>query len=223
MALFLCQKITLKGPGGSISVWLESLSDFKVFREVFIKKEYAVANATEVHTVIDVGSNVGYSAAFFFLQYPAAHIYALEPVAEAFHRLKSACAQSDRLHPLKIALAHVNGPIQIHTGRELASSSLIERAGMTSVEEVEGVTLSQFLEKQKLQSVDLLKVDAEGAEEFILKDPSIRKASLIVGEIHEDLVGKDASTIVSYLHESGFSIELKRETSKRVLLYASHD
>ena len=222
IGLILCKKITLKGPGGRINVWLRNLSDFEVFREVFIKKEYELATSVEVRTIIDVGGNVGYSAAFFFLQYPTAQIYTLEPVGESFQRLEEVCIQNERLHLLKIAISETNGSVKVYKGKSLASSSLMQRTPADTIEEVEGRTFSHFLEKENLKNVDLLKIDAEGAEEFILKDPSIKNVSIIVGEIHEDLIGKDASTVVSSLREWGFSAELKRETSKRVLLYARH-
>ena len=218
--LIICKKITLRGPGGKISVWLQNIYDFKVFREVFIKKEYEISINKEVHTVIDVGSNIGYSIAFFFLQYPLAQIYALEPIEESFQRLKEVCVQNKRLHPIKIALSKTDGVVKMYKGKSLASSSFIQRTETGTIEEVEGCTFSRFLKKEKLGNVDLLKVDAEGAEEFILKDSSIKNVSVIVGEIHEDLIGTEATDVVRFLKESGFSIELKRETSKRALLYA---
>src|SRR5690349_948593 len=56
-------------------------SDFKVFRSVAVFGQYNVPRITSnnVKTIVDLGSNIGFSVMHFKSKFPDAHVIAVEP------------------------------------------------------------------------------------------------------------------------------------------------
>lgn len=59
-------------------------SDRDVLWQVFIQREYELVELSNPKTIIDLGANVGYSAAYFLTKYPSATILAVEPDPDSY-------------------------------------------------------------------------------------------------------------------------------------------
>src|SRR5258706_4287375 len=63
-----------------LKVRLRGSSDLEVFDQIYIFEEYScLRNLKEPSLVLDLGANVGFSAAYFLNIFPKAHIVAVEP------------------------------------------------------------------------------------------------------------------------------------------------
>jgi hypothetical protein len=71
----------------STTIYIRDKSDVVVFREIFVNGGYDVSADEIPKTIIDLGSNNGYTVVFFKLKYPESQIYAFEPVADTFRKL----------------------------------------------------------------------------------------------------------------------------------------
>lgn len=217
--LFICSPLTLRGIGGKIKVQFENYRDLKTFREIFLEKQYKlnICEPRDIAVIVDIGSNVGYSAAYFFLSYPCAKIYTAEPVPETFERLEYVAKQDRRIIAEQVAIAGANGFTNMHCiDGATASSSIFSRVGETATIKVRTKTLREFLEG--VSEVDILKIDVEGAEQFILKDPAINKARYIIAEIHPDLMKSSIEDLLKYLQN--FNIHMEAIGGGRSILMA---
>src|SRR3954471_13740073 len=64
-------------------------SDFKVFRAIAVFGQYNVSKITSniVKTIVDLGSNIGFSVMHFKSKFPDAHVIAVEPEKKNYDQL----------------------------------------------------------------------------------------------------------------------------------------
>lgn len=103
--------ITVRTPQGPITLTTYSPDDVQTINEIFLRGDYdAPANG---QVVVDFGSNIGISAAFFLSRRPDAVIYCHEPVPRNIERLKQNLAQfGDRVTLAETAVGLENGMVQ---------------------------------------------------------------------------------------------------------------
>jgi FkbM family methyltransferase len=181
-------------------------------------------------TVIDIGAHIGVFAVFAAHHTKRGKVVAVEPFEENFRLLSS----NLELNGATNAIA-INKAVSDRRGRKdlfLANAntgghSLIKDFGRSSGDEcrscaVETLSFADLLDETKIQSVEFLKVDCEGAEYEILyacsKD-TLAKVKRISMEYH-DLDGekRNASAMKSFLEGNGFSVRIESDGSQ--LLFA---
>jgi FkbM family methyltransferase len=164
--------------------------DIVTFVVVFGRREYGTIPKDGV--VIDIGANIGTFAVYAALN-GAKKVYSFEPSPVAFAYLKKnieANGLSDIIVPLNKAVADSQRTVHIPAisspFNSIYSDTLVhgydkDRVAAAGVHAVEAVTLPHFLQSEGIQSVDLLKMDCEGAEYEIV--PSLDEDTL--SKIHE--------------------------------------
>jgi FkbM family methyltransferase len=136
-------------------------------------------------TCLDVGANNG----AFALQMARkvgekGVVHAFEPDREVFIRLQYNCRLNgfeDRLHCHNIAVTNRTGPLSFYSSAAAHSGwgSLV-RFGDIAVQtqEVEGIKLDDFMARESIRRVDVLKIDVEAHEPELLEGA---QASLAAG------------------------------------------
>lgn len=161
-------------------------TDVAAFRHVFIDDEYGFLLARPPSTIVDAGANVGMSAVYFSLRYPAAKIIAIEPEPTNFDVLSKNAKLFPNIIPIHAALWSHEGAVAVQDGGD---GHWGMRVGGTAASDstIRAITLQALLEEQRLDYVDLLKVDVEGAECEIFGDPSswIGRVGIICAEMHD--------------------------------------
>lgn len=171
--------------------------------EIRKDKVYALEN------VVDVGANRGlfsmYMAPF------AKQIYAIEAYSGSYMALKHMIEKSgyDFIKPYHLAIGEKNETRKVKL-QAVDGGHSVDNFLQAEYEEVEGITLKSFMEREGIDYIDFLKVDIEGSETELFTCPSFKdiasKISIIVGEGHQ---------IENYdrlLEQYGFTI-LKRDYS----------
>lgn len=153
-------------------------------------KEFTVPRE-RVATVLDIGANIGTSSVYFARIFPNAQIYAFEPMPENFELLRMNSAGEPRIHPVNCALGASDGEVEI-----LASDSATNFGGFSLHAAGSDASKKQRVPMRNAQaqmdalgitSVDVIKIDTEGAEWEILTALSpelLGAAKLIMGELH---------------------------------------
>lgn len=126
-------------------------------------------------TIVDVGCHVGYYSLVAAKAAPSdARIYSFEPVQQNFEMAKENIALNNyrNIFLYQTALSNTNGVLTINVGED-------ENRGMSSInfhdhlsgkkEEVKTQTLDSFCNEQAIQQVDLIKIDVEGSEYYVLQ------------------------------------------------------
>jgi FkbM family methyltransferase len=121
---------------------------------------------------------------------------AVEPVPALFSRIEG----GPRLKKLQLAIDGTGGEVALHLSANPQANSLFpEIAGAYDCREtlrVTATTLDELLARERLQHVDLLKLDVEGAELRVLamaSDEALRRIGQITVEFHDLLAGSDAA------------------------------
>jgi FkbM family methyltransferase len=131
-----------------------------------------------MRTVIDVGANAGQFAREALKELPAARVYSFEPHPSTFQRLTGAISDA-RLSAHQLALGERTGHATMYVYGDSGDGSLINslvpdarfptKFGYPATQiTIPCVTLDAFCEQNKIEDIDLLKVDTEGSELLVL-------------------------------------------------------
>lgn len=183
----------------------------------------ALANlVTPGMTVLDIGANIGDVALHLaHLAGPTGQVHAFEPVPDVYRRLQEhvdANNLGDRVHTHTVALSDQNGTMtfaaaDLH-GRNQGQGSLVNQERETAAVELEVPTrtLDGMVDELGIDRLDLIKLDIQGGETFMLRggEATIRRfRPVLVMEVEpEDLacLGRDSRDLVRQVTELGYRV-----------------
>jgi FkbM family methyltransferase len=128
----------------------------------------------EIHTIFDVGANVGQSALVYLEEFPDADIYCFEPVGETFRQLQRSLRNRRNVLTFRLALGAETGAGQMVVDEHsdlafLRTSSNSTAADGARLESVSLETLAGFCHSRDIAHIDYLKIDTEGGDLDVLK------------------------------------------------------
>lgn len=186
--------LKLEFPGLSSPVHLRSgTSDVAVFKNVFLDDAHlGVALDQEPRTIIDLGANIGLVAIHYANLYPTATIIAVEPDPENFALLVKNTIAYGNIRPLRAAVWSSNIPLQIEDpGRDFWGRTVRPRDASRIIgATVPGITVTELMRQFELRSIDLLKIDIEGAEKELFEsgcEDWLFSTKAILIELHDRL------------------------------------
>jgi FkbM family methyltransferase len=120
---------------------------------------------------LDVGANIGYYSIVAAAR--CARVYAFEPVPKLFEALRENVKLNPgfNIFPQPVALARYTRPTTFFVVDDPANqglSSLNESPEAVAIT-IQAQTLDDFVREHKLQRVDVMKIDVEGAEEQVFQ------------------------------------------------------
>ena len=196
---------------------IRNKSDSAVFLENFFLDSYTQEKGFDIKEndlVIDVGGHVGYFTIYAAKKAKNGKIITFEPSKESFNVLKNNLKINNIQNVIienvgvgaKSGTAILNVDVDHGIGNSIFFSSK-----NSEKEDIRITTIPEIVKKYKIESIDLLKLDCEGAEfEIILNLPStilntIKKISM---EIHE-IENFDIIDIEKFLVKNNFSVRRK--------------
>jgi FkbM family methyltransferase len=189
---------------GTICVAVDQISDLHAVDEVLLRDQYALPSDLRPKTIVDLGSHIGISVAFFRVRYPEARIFAFEPNPASFGKLEENVGKLPGVTIRRLALSSSSGPTVMHAGANPLLTSSKADAGEAF--EVEAATLDEQASELEIDRIDLLKIDVEGAELAVLSSfEGLDRVGVIVGELHPALIGAPVARFMSLL--DGFAVE----------------
>lgn len=163
-------------------------------QEIFTQDNYYVEFENERPVIIDAGAHIGLATLYFKKLYPQAQITAIEPNPELFQVLEQNIEQNrlEDVITIPAALASSAGTTHLYrdkTPTKWWSTSSIHPGAWTGDQqseefETQTVTLNEITADFK--TIDLLKVDIEGAEQQVLmaSAATLKKTNHIFVEFH---------------------------------------
>ena len=195
--------------------------DHAVLVEVLFNEEYGTAISE--HTVVDIGASTGVFTLCAAATAPAARIYAYEPASGYYSVLVDNITlngMAARIRPCNAAVASDNNGRRLNLiGRSFFFPSLIAESDCTAApaEQVASTTLTEIIKTNRLQRIDLLKIDCEGAEyEVLYSTPpeSLQRIGRLRMEYHNlDASSRHVGALSAFLVENGFRIVRSTATS----------
>ena len=192
--------------GQNIEIFHEEKNNVdRFYSEVILEKEYK--SAFEDKTIVDIGANIG---TFCLYAYPFAKvIYAIEPVTVNYNNLVKTIITNNltKIKPFKVAISNSIGKRWISTPGPYSDFMLGGGQGGHEPEEVDCTTLMQFVQSNNIDYIDVLKIDVEGEEFPIFKDPTMKelasKIGIIIGEIHDSV-----ENIIPFIERLGYTVTI---------------
>jgi FkbM family methyltransferase len=190
--------------------------------EIFLNEEYGRVNDGAV--IIDVGANIGVFTVFAMTTARDVRVFAYEPSAEFYPtllqnlRLNAGCG---RAHSFNLAVAADDRGRDLYLDSDAFFFPTLVRARDSRSQESERVnslTLAQIMESNKLDEVDLLKMDCEGSEyEILYSSPGshLRRIKEIRMEYHNiDSGERQLEGLTQFFDRNGLAVTQVRRTSK---------
>ena len=161
--------------------------DYATFEEVILKEEYNLPNDFKPLTIIDAGANIGLTSAYFASKYPNASIVSLEPDLENFNWLKNNTKLYPNVHPMLAGLWNQSGHLAVTHTSEGNNAFRVEVLPGYQEGSIAAFTVSEIMRLQNWKTVDLLKIDVEGAEKEIFEKNAewLPKVKMLVVELHD--------------------------------------
>lgn len=166
----------------------DNTSDIKVFRSIFILKEFDLPIDVKPRLIVDAGAYTGLSALFFARKYPDAKIIAIEPEDSNFEILKQNTSQFKNVELIKSGLWSKNAYLKVIDNKLGKWAFSLKEVNSASDYDLQGTTVDQILKNSAFDRIDILKLDIEGAEREIFKDKYnswIEKVNIIFIELHD--------------------------------------
>jgi len=103
--------VTLRTPTGPVTLTTYSCDDVATVNEIFFRGDYDVGSVNEV--VVDWGSNIGISAAYFLSRHPKATVHCFEPLEQNADRLRRNLQPFEgRYHLQQTAIGERDGSVR---------------------------------------------------------------------------------------------------------------
>lgn len=129
-----------------------------------------MSHTNPLSIIFDVGANVGQTSISFSRNFPSASIYAFEPVGETYNRLQFAVRNLPKVRTFNYGLGESPGQLQVNVGEDSQFNSFKQIAkGSYRSETVNIDSIDSFCTANKIDRIDLLKIDVEGFEIEVLK------------------------------------------------------
>lgn len=205
----------------------EGTEDEKVLAHSFMNdiffKEIPSFKPSKQPVIIDIGAHIGTFSILCSIKYPEGIIYAYEACHETFRILKENTEVNNlsRVHTFHRAVAGVKGTTKLFHSEENGNwGHSITKALSGSFEVVNSTTLEDIIVEHGIDSIDLIKLNCEGAEfEILFNTPPslIKKIELGIILYHEDLDTKigNASRLSELFKKLNFRIVTIKTGDKR--------
>ena len=172
-------------------------SDFCAYRDVLIFKTKSYEPPIPdflPRTIVDAGAHIGMASILFALKYPNARIVAIEPEPSNFARLVRNVAPYKTITPIQAALWREDGEVTLgaSTAHPKGAFQIVDKGR----QRVRAITMDTVMREGGIDSIDLLKMDIEGAEVEVFESCAwIKKVQVIAVELH-DRVRPGCSSLV---------------------------
>jgi FkbM family methyltransferase len=209
------REVMVRAPGFPAPIALRSRSsDFTIFGEVFTGQHFSLRLTSPAPVIIDAGANIGLASIYFANRYPQATILALEPEQGNFIQLCKNTTAYPQVQPIQCALWNEATELILSggVGHEAGYRTWVSPppASIATHRMVKTVTIPQLMEQRHLETIDLLKIDIEGAEKeiFAACGEWIDRVGVIIIELHDFF--RRGCALSFYTATQGFELEFHK-------------
>lgn len=202
--------------GGAIFQVEPRSSDLFTLYEIFSYRGYMprlIENPNDLETVVDFGANMGAFSIWAHLTFHPKSVIAVEMENHCYHRLVKNIALNhleESVRPIQTAIFSKSGTVGT---KKIPGSTFYTVAPQSAINLVRSFSFEDFLGFTGLERIDLLKIDIEGAEKYLLTEENVplfqQRVGYILLETHSlnDFCTEQA---VDYLNGLGFCLAMTR-------------
>jgi len=198
-------------------VKFESLYIPYIYREIYFEGIYHdVTNQQKDMVVIDVGANIGVVTQY--LRDFSKKVYAIEPSSEHFEALKKnkEFNKWDNVEVFNAAIADKDGEMTLNTNDANKTCHSLTLDYGQGGEKVKTIAFDTFFKDNKIDHVDFMKFDVEGAEDMILRSKGFIKIAPKVQSIEVEFHHQTWTKLVKHMIKLGY--EARRYDSSAIIV-----
>ncbi len=191
-------------------------ADIATFLAVFFEEEYRLELRFEPKFIVDGGANIGCVAVFFANCYPKAQIVAVEPENSNYALLEENCKDYANIKTIKSAIWSDDSYVKISNATAGKSSFQVEPAQAQMDAAFKGLSIATLMQKFNLPTIDILKLDVEGAEKEIFSynyESWLDRVKVIVLELHDRFQPGCSEVVRSVLKNYDFEMLTKGDNT----------
>ena len=163
-------------------------------------------------TIVDVGAYKGLWISRYLRKFPRVLAYLIEPHEESFVNLQKKFRSISNVKLFKVGISNINGLKLVNVNNKAYTNSLLELDPQASIswkknkfehlyqEKVEIITLYDFVKKNNIKRINLLKLDVQGCESRVLEG-----AEMLLKERLIDILVLEVIVAPTYKNQSKIS------------------
>jgi FkbM family methyltransferase len=166
------ERVVTMAPGSNKPVTLRMrTSDISMYEGILLRGQYSLPLPFVPETVVDLGANIGMASVYYANQYPNARIVAVEAEASNFEILTQNVRHYSNIFPIYAAIWNRNGKVglTVPRGADGAIDKIVFAVHEGEGTPVRAITMRTLMNEACISSIDVLKVDIEGAEKEVFE------------------------------------------------------
>lgn len=203
-------------------------SEFKMqIKEIYEDENYGFVPHVKDGIYLDLGANVGMATQYF--RNWAKKVYSVEPNPIIYEALVKNVGKYDNVETFNVAWANRSGKNFFYGDKDGGiAQTFFSRFKNDTVPAivVDCINPKEFFEQNKIEHIDVMKIDIEDAEYILFPDNNFgeitKKVDYIIGEAHFSPTGGFPEVIPQLLEEWGFETtfpKLKHHNLNRTFEY----
>lgn len=215
---FSAKKIYLPFLGRAI-YFRKKTKDKETFKEIFNLNIYNIKLPIIPNNIIDAGSNTGFAALFFKLKYPKAKIISLEIENGNINMIGKNLRNFDNIEIIQKGLFNKKAFFKIEDPFHATNSFVIKEVAKGEKYDVESITIDEIMTTSKIETIDILKIDIEGAEKDLFEknyENWLPKVKIIMVETHDRMIPNCSYAVMKAVNEYNFILYT---TTEGTLIY----
>lgn len=155
-------------------IWLRpGTCDVILYDDILVQEQYGSRPLERVRTILDAGANIGLASAYFLWRAPRARVLALEPDPINYELcIRNLATFGARATVLRAGLWYRPCKIQVEAANVGTWASTVAPAD--GPDALEAFDVATLMERHGMETLDLLKIDIEGAERQIFASEDLR-------------------------------------------------
>lgn len=180
--------------------------------DAFEMQKYLIGERDKL-TIFDVGAYIGVTTAHYNQLFPNSKIYAFEPFIESYKKLQYNNLNFTNILSVNAALGHINGKLLFNSNLSAQTNSILKSNNqaekiwgnglLNTVEHVyiNMITLDDFVIKNDIHRIDILKLDVQGAEFKVLEGAKETLEKGLIKMIYTEIIIMPTYEEQKYLDE----------------------
>lgn len=145
-------------------------TDLWTVMETFERKVYLpLCSRPDAEVIVDLGANMGDATVFFAQRYPRSKIIAVECDEANFQLLLTNIKPYPNVVPIKAAIWGENRKLTLESAGGKNAVFVSDQEAVNPSKSVDGLTMESLMKAHHIDTIDILKVDIEGAEKNLFE------------------------------------------------------